>query len=180
MMVDMRDWVFRTNSSYGRWDEARKMWGGLLNRSRDIMRQAWLLLVLAQGATLFPTEDLAARQALARWMVAFARALRIHFQPEVTLESELGGILTPRELDHTARFLVLWLSLLPFSLYGSLGPWTIPVVLATTAAVEQPAVPAQAVHRKVPRVAAAAVAAACQYATCYALMSHVSLPATET
>ncbi|KAJ9534410.1 hypothetical protein QJQ45_016112 [Haematococcus lacustris] len=177
--------VFRTNSSYGRWDEARKMWGGLLNRSRDIMRQ---------GATLFPTEDLAARQALARWMVAFARALRIHFQPEVTLESELGGILTPRELEylkaaphrpvraihalgqviqnvdmspihqmqmsqeltffhdvlggcerllrapiplsytrHTARFLVLWLSLLPFSLYGSLGPWTIPVVLATTA-----------------------------------------------
>jgi predicted membrane chloride channel (bestrophin family) len=31
--------VFRTNASYGRWDEARKMWGGLLNRSRDIMRQ---------------------------------------------------------------------------------------------------------------------------------------------
>lgn len=149
---------------------------------------------MRQGATLFPTEDLAARQALARWMVAFARALRIHFQPEVTLESELGGILTPRELEylkaaphrpvraihalgqviqnvdmspihqmqmsqeltffhdvlggcerllrapiplsytrHTARFLVLWLSLLPFSLYGSLGPWTIPVVLATTA-----------------------------------------------
>lgn len=31
--------VFRTNAGYGRWDEARKMWGGLLNRSRDIMRQ---------------------------------------------------------------------------------------------------------------------------------------------
>ena len=39
--------VFRTNSSYGRWDEARKMWGGLLNRSRDIMRQS---------ATCFPGE----------------------------------------------------------------------------------------------------------------------------
>ena len=40
--------VFRTNSSYGRWDEARKMWGGLLNRSRDIMRQS---------ATCFPDDQ---------------------------------------------------------------------------------------------------------------------------
>ena len=32
--------VFRTNSSYGRFDEARKMWGLMLNRSRDIVRMA--------------------------------------------------------------------------------------------------------------------------------------------
>ena len=32
--------VFRTNSSYGRFAEARKLWGLLLNRSRDIVRQA--------------------------------------------------------------------------------------------------------------------------------------------
>ncbi len=82
--------VFRTNASYGRWDEARKMWGGLLNRSRDIMRQ---------GATLFPDDQPEAKKALARWMVGFARALRIHFQPEVTLESELNNILTPQELE---------------------------------------------------------------------------------
>ncbi len=31
--------VFRTNSSYGRWDEARKMWGLMVNRSRDFTRQ---------------------------------------------------------------------------------------------------------------------------------------------
>jgi len=30
--------VFRTNASYGRWDEARKMWGMVLNRTRDICR----------------------------------------------------------------------------------------------------------------------------------------------
>ena len=30
--------VFRTNASYGRWDEARKMWGLMINRSRDIVR----------------------------------------------------------------------------------------------------------------------------------------------
>ncbi|KXZ52386.1 hypothetical protein GPECTOR_9g430 [Gonium pectorale] len=86
--------VFRTNSSYGRWDEARKMWGGLLNRSRDIMRQ---------GATCFPDDQVEAKKALARWVVAFARALRIHFQPEVTIESELKNILTPAELEMLAK-----------------------------------------------------------------------------
>ncbi|KAG2441883.1 hypothetical protein HXX76_003490 [Chlamydomonas incerta] len=86
--------VFRTNSSYGRWDEARKMWGGLLNRSRDVMRQ---------GATCFPDDQVEAKKALARWVVAFSRALRIHFQPEVTIESELKNILTPAELQMLAK-----------------------------------------------------------------------------
>lgn len=172
--------VFRTNASYGRWDEARKMWGGLLNRSRDIMRQA---------ATCFPDEQVEAKQAMARWTVAFARALRIHFQPEVKIEDELKNILQPKELEmlvrsqhkpvrcihmisqiiqsvpmssihqyqmsqnltffqdvlggcerllrapipvsytrHTARFLFVWLSLLPFALYSSCGWATVPVV----------------------------------------------------
>ena len=31
--------VFRTNSSYGRFDEARKIWGGILNRARNIANQ---------------------------------------------------------------------------------------------------------------------------------------------
>jgi Bestrophin, RFP-TM, chloride channel len=31
--------VFRTNSSYARWDEARKIWGAVTNRSRDLVRQ---------------------------------------------------------------------------------------------------------------------------------------------
>ena len=31
--------VFRTNTSYSRWEEARKAWGQLANRSRDFARQ---------------------------------------------------------------------------------------------------------------------------------------------
>jgi predicted membrane chloride channel (bestrophin family) len=31
--------VFRTNSSYDRWWEARKLWGGVVNRTRDFVRQ---------------------------------------------------------------------------------------------------------------------------------------------
>ena len=41
--------VFRTNSSYGRWDEARKMWGLIVNRSRDFVRQVGGRPPLAQG-----------------------------------------------------------------------------------------------------------------------------------
>ena len=35
---------------------------------------------------------------LARWTIAFSRLLRIHFQPEVSLETELEGRMTPEEL----------------------------------------------------------------------------------
>lgn len=34
--------VFRTNTSYFRWNEARTIWGGITNRSRDIVRQVEL------------------------------------------------------------------------------------------------------------------------------------------
>lgn len=30
--------VFRTNSSYARWEEGRRLWGQVLNRTRDICR----------------------------------------------------------------------------------------------------------------------------------------------
>jgi hypothetical protein len=32
--------VFRTNTSYQRWDEARKNWGSNINRTRDLVRMA--------------------------------------------------------------------------------------------------------------------------------------------
>eukprot|EP00798_Chlamydomonas_sp_ICE-L_P018760 gene18760-25292_t len=83
--------VFRTNTSYGRWDEARKMWGLLLNRSRDLMRQ---------GATLFEPEDRVSREALGRWLITYARAFRHHCQPEdPTLEDEVAHLLSDSELQ---------------------------------------------------------------------------------
>ncbi len=41
--------VFRTNAAYGRWDEARKMMGMVLNRSRDLIRQVGSRKVLEEG-----------------------------------------------------------------------------------------------------------------------------------
>ena len=32
--------VFRTNTAYFRWNEARTLWGGLINNCRNVVRQA--------------------------------------------------------------------------------------------------------------------------------------------
>ncbi len=41
--------VFRTNSSYARWLEARCLWGSLVNRCRNLGRQAVMLLPLSKA-----------------------------------------------------------------------------------------------------------------------------------
>ncbi|KAG1672053.1 hypothetical protein FOA52_008929 [Chlamydomonas sp. UWO 241] len=178
--------VFRTNASYGRWDEARKMWGLMLNRSRDLMRM---------GCTMMPDHEVERKKALGRWIIASARSLKLHFQPEVTLREELGALLSEPEIAelegvghrptkaihvmseviagsamdpitkttllrdnvtvfhdvlggcerllrapipvsytrHTARFLFMWLSLLPFAIYHGCHEWTTPVVMGVAA-----------------------------------------------
>mmetsp|Transcript_3713 Transcript_3713/g.6340 ORF Transcript_3713/g.6340 Transcript_3713/m.6340 type:complete len:415 (+) Transcript_3713:78-1322(+) len=82
--------VFRTNASYGRWWEARKIWGGLLNRSRDFMRQ---------GVTWMAPEDVLLKEQLLRYTTAFAFSLKVHLRGDEIMRDELTGILTPRELE---------------------------------------------------------------------------------
>ncbi|KAI8464599.1 MAG: Bestrophin, RFP-TM, chloride channel-domain-containing protein [Monoraphidium minutum] len=171
--------VFRTNASYARWDEARKMWGLVLNRTRDIVRQ---------GLTYIAPERWHLRDMLVRWAPAFSKALMCHLRKGNDLREELQDILLPHEVDallqakhrpnyvlqvlstvvstcgasvpgtlkmdenltafadclggcerilrtpiplsytrHTSRFLIIWLTLLPFSLVGSCGLATIPL-----------------------------------------------------
>eukprot|EP00240_Pyramimonas_obovata_P006457 CAMPEP_0118959408 /NCGR_PEP_ID=MMETSP1169-20130426/63108_1 /TAXON_ID=36882 /ORGANISM="Pyramimonas obovata, Strain CCMP722" /LENGTH=311 /DNA_ID=CAMNT_0006907541 /DNA_START=51 /DNA_END=986 /DNA_ORIENTATION=- len=82
--------VFRTNASYGRWWEARKIWGGLLNRSRDFIRQ---------GVTWFDDEDEALKAQLVRYTIAFAFSLKVHLRGDEVMRDELKDILTPEELE---------------------------------------------------------------------------------
>jgi putative membrane protein len=56
--------VFRTNSSYDRFWEGRKLWGGIVNETRNLVRAAGVFL---QGA-----PDL--HRALARWTATFPYA----------------------------------------------------------------------------------------------------------
>lgn len=82
--------VFRTNSSYSRFDEARKMWGGILNHSRNIMQQC---------VTTFPIGDTTAAFALGRWVVAFSYALAAAMQEDFPIRQEASKLLSAAELD---------------------------------------------------------------------------------
>ncbi|PRW33726.1 UPF0187 chloroplastic [Chlorella sorokiniana] len=82
--------VFRTNSSYGRWDEARKMWGLIVNRSRDFIRQ---------GLGYIPPEQEELQKMLVRWTVAYSRSLMCHLRPGEDLRVELKDTLKPEELE---------------------------------------------------------------------------------
>jgi predicted membrane chloride channel (bestrophin family) len=173
--------VFRTNSSYGRWDEARKLWGSVTNRSRDFVRQA--------ESWLDQEEDLL--DMVKRWSIAFSRSMMVHLREDGDLEAELKDYLPEAELKtlmaadhrpnyalsvlsaamleadvpdaarvrmdenltsfadslgacerilktpipltytrHTSRFLVIWLTFMPFTLWHAYGWWTIPASVA--------------------------------------------------
>jgi putative membrane protein len=56
--------VFRTNSSYDRFWEGRKMWGGIVNETRNLTR----------GAAVFVKDDPVRVGAVVDWTVAFAYA----------------------------------------------------------------------------------------------------------
>lgn len=83
--------VFRTNSSYTRFDEARKAWGSNVNRTRDLARQAL--------AWIRHPADLPKLHCLLRHIKAYSFCLKRHLTEESTLREELAGILEPGEVE---------------------------------------------------------------------------------
>jgi ion channel-forming bestrophin family protein len=79
--------VFRTNTAYDRWWEGRKLWGTLVNNTRQ--------LAIMLEASL-PKDDKASRAFLARHISNFGIALKEHLRKGVKLE-ELE--LTAEELE---------------------------------------------------------------------------------
>jgi putative membrane protein len=67
--------VFRTNTAYDRWWEARRQWGQLVNVSRN---------VAIKVAAVMPADDLQVRREFARLIGAFAQALAGHLRSEKT------------------------------------------------------------------------------------------------
>src|ERR1041385_603392 len=75
--------VFRTNTSYDRWWEGRKLWGQLVNDSRN----------LAIKVQTCVRADAADKQRLGRWLCDFALALKGHLRGGVRL-ADLPGFAT--------------------------------------------------------------------------------------
>jgi putative membrane protein len=77
--------VFRTNTSYDRWWEGRKLWGQLVNDARN----------LAIKVETCVRADAADKQRLGRWLCDFAIALKEHLRGRVQL-TELPGFASER------------------------------------------------------------------------------------
>eukprot|EP00527_Entomoneis_sp_CCMP2396_P001721 CAMPEP_0198149500 /NCGR_PEP_ID=MMETSP1443-20131203/46894_1 /TAXON_ID=186043 /ORGANISM="Entomoneis sp., Strain CCMP2396" /LENGTH=411 /DNA_ID=CAMNT_0043814561 /DNA_START=141 /DNA_END=1376 /DNA_ORIENTATION=- len=71
--------VFRTNSSYRRWDEARKNWGMNINHTRDLVR---LANVYYDSTGVTPEQRQADLDNVALCTWAFVRAMKRHLSPE--------------------------------------------------------------------------------------------------
>jgi len=85
--------VFRTNSAYGRWWEARCIWGAIINTCRDIVRQA---------LTRFDPADLELKAEVTRLVSAYPRCLIYHMGErteisDMVIEKKLGKILSEEE-----------------------------------------------------------------------------------
>lgn len=81
--------VFRTNSSYARWWEARSTWGQVFNVSRNLVRQA---------AAFIGPEHEAAFQTLCRWSAALGFILKAHLEGSSDVDDALRELLTTSEL----------------------------------------------------------------------------------
>ncbi|GFR51462.1 hypothetical protein Agub_g13871 [Astrephomene gubernaculifera] len=79
--------VFRTNSSYSRWWEARQIWGAVVNLSRNFSRQSMLWLPASK-----------ARVAV-RWMIAAPYLLKCHLRFNASVRENVSHVLLPQELD---------------------------------------------------------------------------------
>jgi ion channel-forming bestrophin family protein len=94
--------VFRTNAGYDRWWEARKLWGGIVNQSRNLA-----LVGLAHG----PADE-RWREQFIRWIAAFAWAAKARLRGEPTAP-ELVILLGEKEAAriHAAEHIALCVAL---------------------------------------------------------------------
>jgi putative membrane protein len=91
---------FRTNSAYGRWWEARQLWGALVNQSRTWTRQ--IISFSEAAGDRSPSgpdpEIVAWQKRMVYAQIAFAHALRYHLRGENPLR-QLEAFLDPDRLD---------------------------------------------------------------------------------
>ncbi|GBF96253.1 hypothetical protein Rsub_08798 [Raphidocelis subcapitata] len=80
--------VFRTDSSYARWEQALNAWQSVRAESKNLARQACYFV-----------EEPIRRAMLMRWTVAFPHALLSHVRCDAPLRAQLAGVLAPHEVE---------------------------------------------------------------------------------
>lgn len=91
--------AFRNQSAYGRWWEARTIWGGIINNSRIFARQiiANVDNAVAIGKTTVEVAE-AYKQEMVYRQIAFAHALRLHLRHQTQWE-EVQHLLSTDEFE---------------------------------------------------------------------------------
>ena len=84
--------VFRTNSSYDRFWEGRKLWGGIVNETRN----------LARAAGVFLREDAALYGALLRWTAVFPFSAAGALRGQMDL-GPVAAELPPEQVEEAKR-----------------------------------------------------------------------------
>jgi ion channel-forming bestrophin family protein len=80
--------VFRTNAGHERWWEARKLWGGIVNQSRNLVIEA-----LHYGP-----QDSPWREAMVKWTIAFSVSAKESLRNSKDFDC-LADLLSEQELD---------------------------------------------------------------------------------
>lgn len=86
---------FRNNTSYDRFWEGRKLWGGIVNATRSLTRKT-LTLVSAGGST--PSEE---QRGMVYRIIAYTHCLRLHLR-DVRDNAELERLLPAEEVQALA------------------------------------------------------------------------------
>lgn len=94
--------VLRTNAGYDRWWEARKLWGGIVNQSRN----------LVIGAMAYGPRSPEWREEVVRWAAVFPHVARLSLRGERP-SSEVANLVAPEDAnqiataDHMPSFVAL-------------------------------------------------------------------------
>ena len=86
--------VFRTNTGHDRWWEARKLWGGIVNQSRNITIET---LSYGDVLNIGPQESLW-RKEMVKWTITFSFAAREALRNGKDFD-HLTGLLSEQELE---------------------------------------------------------------------------------
>ncbi|MBC8166977.1 MAG: hypothetical protein H7Y20_14050, partial [Bryobacteraceae bacterium] len=104
--------AFRTKSAYDRWWEARTLWGGLVNSSRTLARQA--LTLIRSGDVSDEIRPL--QRKLIELQISYVHALRCHLRnqspyPELRNSLDSGTIAALRHHDNVPAALLVQMGL---------------------------------------------------------------------
>ncbi len=79
--------VFRTNAGHERWWEARKLWGGIVNQSRNLLIMVWQ----------YSADNPQWRKEISKWIITFPFAIKESLRQQKKFD-DLKDILSEQEI----------------------------------------------------------------------------------